>query len=93
VSGDGEWIEGEPKWWWKYVIPAEIKFWSGILQQQDAMPEPWEKVTGEILEGLVMVQAAVTVGDPQIRARLHQEGVAKVSAGAHALENARSMGT
>ncbi|HLH42654.1 MAG TPA: hypothetical protein VKV74_06700 [Bryobacteraceae bacterium] len=92
MAEDGDWVEGEPKWWWKYVIPAEIRFWSGILQQQGAMPEQWEKITGEILEGLAMVQAAVKVGDPQIRGRLHQEGVAKVSAGAHALAKTKAAG-
>ena len=72
-----------------YVFPAEINFWAGILRQQGPVPDPWKKFTGEILEGLVMVQAAVNVGDPQIRARLYQEGVAKVSAGAHSLANAK----
>ncbi|MGH9612758.1 MAG: hypothetical protein ACRD4P_06750 [Bryobacteraceae bacterium] len=90
MLGDGDWVEGEPKWWWKYVFPAEMEFWSGILQQQDPIPEPWKRLTGAILEGLVMVHGAIHASDPDIKGRLYREGVAKVVAGAQLLANAKA---
>ncbi|HEY7338946.1 MAG TPA: hypothetical protein VH639_28915 [Bryobacteraceae bacterium] len=92
MLGDGDWVEGEPKWWWKYVFPAEIEFWSGILQQQGPIPDPWKRLSAAIMEGLVMVHGAAGVGDPQIRGRLYREGVTKVLAAAQALANAKEVG-
>lgn len=27
----GDWVEGEPKWWWKYVYPARDQFWAEMI--------------------------------------------------------------
>ena len=39
MLGDGDWVEGEPKWWWKYVFPAKAQFWQ-VLAGMKAEPHP-----------------------------------------------------
>lgn len=88
---DGDWVEGAPEWWWKYVFPARIDFWLGILQRQGPVPDPWKEATGHILEGLAMVRAVAAVDDPQIKERLHQEAVAKILRGANSLVGGKAI--
>ena len=90
---DGDWVEGKPQWWWKYVFPAEEQFWASILQNQVSKagqvngpsPEPWRKEVTAILEGLAMVNATATVGKGEIGEKLRAEGVAKIVAAANKL--------
>src|SRR4051812_12117570 len=37
---EGDWVEGEPKWWWKYVMPNESVFWVAVLAAKNRVAEP-----------------------------------------------------
>ena len=76
---DGDWIEGVPKWWWKYVFPTPETFWLTVFRGQDPVPQPWlQRVTGELLEGVVMLHAAAHA-DQAASERLRSEAAAKIS--------------
>lgn len=81
----GDWVEGKPQWWWKYVFPARGDFWLGVIQRLGPSPDPWKEASADILEGLAMVHGIAAVGDPQIKERLHQEAVTKILRGANSL--------
>ena|SRR5579863_2373663 len=86
---EGDWVEGAPKWWWKYVFPTPESFWSRIVagldptpipwrQGVDPVPQPWlQRVTGEVLEGIVMLHASARAGEAG--ERLRSEAVAKIN--------------
>ena len=38
---DGDWVEGPPQWWWKYVFPGVAQR-IPELQRYGPFPEPWE---------------------------------------------------
>jgi hypothetical protein len=48
--GDGDWVEGEAQWWWKYVFPARERFWAMIQANADPIPDPWRQSIGQISE-------------------------------------------
>ena len=78
---DGDWVEGEAKWWWKFVIPQKVWFWSALLQniRSGPSPEPWvQATTGEILEAAVMLHAAARATDKEQKATLHKEAAQKL---------------
>ena len=83
--GDGDWVEGPPQWWWKYVFPTRGRFWAAMLtakihDAEDPIPDPWlQRVTADILEGLAILHAAATVGDVAASARLKEEAVQKIN--------------
>lgn len=90
MLNEGDWVEGEPRWWWKYVFPSKIGFWISALNEKLAKdkkvanfepePEPWlEEVTAEILESLTMLHTATTVREEGVSQRLKQEAVAKIN--------------
>jgi hypothetical protein len=89
--GDGDWVEGAPQWWWKYVFPSRERFWLSILtpkfsQVADPQPEPWfQGVSAEILEGLVMLHAAATVPEEAVRVRLKEEAAQKLTQAVQAI--------
>jgi hypothetical protein len=74
---EGDWVEGEPQWWWKYVLPASEKFWVAVLSARlDPEPGPWRQgLVAKILEGVAMLQASERVGDKAIGARLKNEAL------------------
>ena len=85
---EGDWVEGKPQWWWKYVFPSKIRVWLLILNEKWAKdknfaePEPdsWlEGLTAEILESLTMFHTATTVREEAVSQRLKQEAVAKIN--------------
>src|SRR5215469_12861120 len=78
----GDWVEGEPKWWWKYVYPARDRFWAELIAANfDPNPDPWvQSFTGEVLEGIAMVRASATVADKKVRLRLREEATNKIAA-------------
>jgi hypothetical protein len=41
---DGDWVEGTPQWWWKYVFPRVSE---RIGQRMGPFPEPWHSWVGE----------------------------------------------
>ena len=76
---DGDWVEGAPKWWWKYVFPNPERFWLQIISLEPE-PAPWlQRVTGEVLEGLAMLHAASRATEDATVARLKSEAVSKIS--------------
>ncbi len=88
LLGDGDWVEGKPQWWWKYVFPSPTRFWLFTLNERlekyknfvDPEPDPWlEGVTVEILESLTMLHTAMTVREEAVSQRLKQEAVAKIN--------------
>ncbi len=88
MLSDGDWVEGEVKWWWKYVFPRREQFWLNILVQRlDPQPDPWlQAVTGEILEGVAMLHAAARIGDEAIKSRLKNEAANKIADAAKSLQ-------
>jgi hypothetical protein len=72
---DGDWVEGEVQWWWKFVFPQKAQFWVTLLQTiRDPSPDPWvQATTGEVLEAVVMLHAAAKAVDKEQRATLHKE--------------------
>lgn len=90
MSNEGDWVEGKPRWWWKYVFPAPIRFWISALNEKlakdkkvvnlDPDPEPWlEGVTAEILESLTMLHTSTTVREEGVSQRLKEEAVEKIN--------------
>jgi hypothetical protein len=88
MLNDGDWVEGEPRWWWKYVFPSKLRFWLLTLNEKLAKdknfaepePDPWlEGVTAEILESLTMLHTATTVREEAVSQRLKQEAIAKIN--------------
>jgi hypothetical protein len=76
---EGDWVEGAPKWWWKYVFPIPETLWLAVLARVEPVPQPWlQKVTGEVLEGLAMLHAAARAGEATGE-RLRGEAVAKIN--------------
>jgi hypothetical protein len=97
MLNDGDWVEGEPKWRWKYVFPAKIRFWNLTLNEKlakdkkvanlDPEPEPWlEEVTAEILESLTILHSATTLREEALSQRLKQEAVAKINSALKAVK-------
>ena len=85
---DGDWVEGKPQWWWKYVFPAEKQFWASVLENQavhvaSPHPEPWHQATIEIMQGVAMINATASMGKSDVSERLRAEGVAKIVAAAN----------
>ena len=76
---EGDWVEGAPKWWWKYVFPIPETLWLAVLTRVEPVPNPWlQKVTGEVLEGLAMLHAAARA-DQATSLKLKNEAAAKIS--------------
>ncbi len=79
--GDGDWVEGSVRWWWKYVFPAKDVFYGQLLGAErviDPIPQPWRQATGELLEASAMLHAIGNVSDPATKSRLQTEIAAKV---------------
>ena len=74
---EGDWVEGEPQWWWKYVFPARERFWLAVLSASlDPEPVPWRQgLVAKILEGVAMLQASERVSDKAIATRLKSEAL------------------
>jgi hypothetical protein len=91
----GDWVEGEPQWWWKYVFPSKIQFWLLTLNEKWAkdiaklkpQPQPWlEEATAEILESLTMLHTATTIREEAVSQRLKGEAVAKINSALKAVK-------
>jgi len=81
---EGDWVEGEVKWWWKYVMPSEATFWGAILaaryRSADPEPSPWyQGVSGQVMEGLAMLKASARIGTGVEADKLKAEGAAKIA--------------
>jgi hypothetical protein len=95
MSITGDWVEGEPKWWWKYVFPTREKFWLSTLNEKITVvnvidrppPHPWlEAVAAEILESLTMLHTATTLEDEAVSQQLKREAVEKINAAIKAVK-------
>ena len=77
---EGDWVEGEPQWWWKYVFPARSRLWASLLAEHvTPHPQPWrEEVLGDVLEAAVLINAAARADD-EVSERLKEEARAKLS--------------
>ncbi len=90
---EGDWVEGSPKWWWKYVMPAEDVFWESILAQRAGpSPEPWLRATAEALEAVAMLRATARVSDTGVRTRLQSEAAAKLQGASQRVAGQRAVG-
>jgi hypothetical protein len=87
---DGDWVEGEAQWWWKYVFPARARFWAAMVAAErieDPEPTPlFEDVAGQLLGSVALLGAAVRVGDPGLRQRLKGEAMQKMTAATQAVQ-------
>jgi hypothetical protein len=85
---NGEWVEGQPQWWWKYVFPQRSRFWLSLLsdlvdERAGPQPEPWvEELTSGVLEGLVMLQGVAHVQDEAQRISLRETALQKIRSAA-----------
>ena len=85
---EGDWVEGAPQWWWKYVIPNPASFWQAVLSivAMEPDPHPWlQRVTGGVLEGVAMLHAASRV-DEATAGRLKSEASEKIRQSLEAVE-------
>lgn len=89
--GDGDWVEGKPQWWWKYVFPSRVDFWLQALSHMGPSPDLWKQEIGTVLEGLTMLHVVTTINDAQAKERLHREAVSKIVEGANALARAKTQ--
>ena len=87
---EGDWVEGEPKWWWKYVFPAKDRFWQVLaVVTAEAHPDPMlQAFSGEVQEGLAMVNGSASITDKQVGARLRHEGVEKIAKALSSVQHA-----
>jgi hypothetical protein len=84
---EGDWVEGAPKWWWKYVFPTRESFWSNVLARASGPePDPWRQQIGELLEAVVMLRTSARITDRGISQRLSKEAINKISETAGALQ-------
>jgi hypothetical protein len=92
VMEPGDWVEGEPKWWWKYVYPARDRFWAELIASNfEPNPQPWvQTLTADVLEGLAMVRASGTAKDKNVSTRLKEEGFKKITEATHVAERAKA---
>jgi hypothetical protein len=89
---EGDWVEGAPKWWWKYVFPARADFWRLILQTEkmDPEPDPWIQATiADLLEAAVMVRAIVKAPDTESKVRIRKEVDEKIQGASQSVAKAR----
>jgi len=78
MAEDGNWAEGVPRQMLKYVFPTAAQFWLTALVSMERVPTPsLQLVTGEVLEGLVMLHAAARA-DHSTGERFTAEAVAKI---------------
>lgn len=84
TQNDGDWVTGAPQWWWIYVFPVRVQFWSTLLAERvkrvtaDPLPTPWqEQVLGELLEATAMLNA-VSGADVAVDERLKSEAKTKI---------------
>ncbi len=81
---EGDWVEGEPQWWWKYVFPTRAQLWALLVADRfravaGPHPEPWrEQVLGDVLEAAALLQA-INVVDDEVSGRLKEEARARLS--------------
>jgi hypothetical protein len=81
---EGDWVVGESKWWWKYVMPSESVFWAAVLAAKsrgaEPEPSPWlQGVSGQVMDGLAMLNAAARIGKSDEAAKLKKEATAKIT--------------
>jgi len=91
---EGDWVEGEPKWWLKYVMPSESVFWAAVLAAKGRVaepePSPWlQGVSGQIMDGLAMLNAAARIGKSDEAAKLKKEAAVKIARAVEAVNGAR----
>jgi hypothetical protein len=90
----GDWVEGEPKWWWKYVYPARDRFWAELIastSKAEPGPSPWvQSFTADVLEGVAMVRASGTTKDKKVSTRLREEGFKKITDATHVAQRAEA---
>jgi hypothetical protein len=84
---DGDWVEGEVKWWWKYVFPAASNLWRAVLQASSDVPDPspWRQQIGRLLESIVMLQASSKVSDRDVAEKLSKEAIHNINLTAQSL--------
>jgi hypothetical protein len=87
---EGDWVEGEVKWWWKYVFPAKAQFWQLLaVIKAEPHPDPWfQAFSGQVQEALAMVNASTSIMDKEAGARLKHEGVEKIAKALSSVRNA-----
>jgi hypothetical protein len=85
----GDWVEGTPKWWWKYVFPTPDTLWRAVSQAAvlGPRPEPWRQQTGAILQAAVMLQASAAVKDRSAAAKLKGEAINNINGAVKELES------
>lgn len=88
----GDWVEGTPKWWWKYVFPTPDTLWRAVSQAAvlGPSPEPWRQQIGAILQAAVMLQTSAAVKDRAAAAKLRGEAINNINGAVKELESRKS---
>ncbi len=77
----GDWVEGTPKWWWKYVFPTPDSLWRAVSLAAvlGPVPDPWRQQIGAILQAAVMLQTSAAVKDRAAAAKLRNEAINNIN--------------
>ena len=85
----GDWVEGTPKWWWKYVFPTPDTLWRAVSQAAvfGPSPDPWRQQIGAVLQAAVMIQTSGAVKDRAVAAKLRNEAINNINGAVKELES------
>ena len=85
----GDWVEGTPKWWWKYVFPTPDKLWQtvSLAAVLGPSPDPWRQQIGAILQAAVMLQTSGAVQDRAAASKLRNEAINNINGAVKELES------
>jgi hypothetical protein len=90
----GDWVEGEPRWWWKYVYPAREQFWAELvarISNAGPSPDPWiQSLTADVLEGVAMIHASGRTTDRKVVSQLRHEGLKKIADAANVAQKTQA---
>jgi len=88
----GDWVEGTPKWWWKYVFPTPDTLWRAVSQAAvlGPQPDPWRQQIGAILQAAVMLQTSAAVKDRATAAKLRSEAINNINGAVKELESRKA---
>jgi hypothetical protein len=88
----GDWVEGTPKWWWKYVFPTPDTLWRAVSQAAVLGPDPspWRQQIGTILQAAVMLQTSAATKDRAASARLRSEAITSINGALKGLESQKA---
>lgn len=90
----GDWVEGDVKWWWKYVLPSQEVFWATVVAQQATLvsraPEQGSHIVSEAMQAVAMLTASARVTDTAVASRLRNEAADKLRGASEKIQNQKT---